>query len=249
MQIAPTHRFLALLYTELKKSVHSDPSLMQAGEKKTEEVVEPLSPKLKRCYLYIRNFTLRHQVAPARTQVAEHLKISVPTVTWYLRELEKRGWLTLMEGTQRGISLRRGRPLAVIAVERKLAPDEELTADDHVMEYLPEEIGRLLAPNAEVFLRIGEGGMPTPGFRPGDLVGMVRAEPQKGQITVGVESGRGRNPTLSAITVFSASGIRRSAGYEPIRGVRCVPGVRARPAARRVFAVGPPRSSARYSSR
>ena len=46
----------------------------------------------------------------------------------------------------------------------------------------------------------------------------------------GVESGRGRNP--KPITVFSASGTHRSAGYEPIRGERCVPGARARPPAR-----------------
>ena len=176
MRLVPTHQFLPLLYTEVMKSVHSAPTAWQAAEIEPEEDVEPLSPKLKRAYLYIRKYTRKNRVAPARTEIADHLDISVPTVTWYLRELEKRGWLTLMEGTQRGISLRTGRELAVIEVDRKLAPDEELIDDDHLMEYMPEEIGRLLAPTAELFLRIGEGGMPTPGFRPGDLVGMVRSE-------------------------------------------------------------------------
>ena len=185
MRLVPSHGFLRLLYTELLKSVHYEQPPLQAGTDPEEEV-EPLSPKLKRVYLYIRTFTLKHRVAPARTQIAEHMKISVPTVTWYLRELEKRGWLKLLEGTQRGISLMTGEPLPVLEVQRKLAPDDPLMADENIMEYLPEEIGKLWAPEATYFLRIGDrGGMETPGFQKGDLVGIQATdEPKAGRVAV-----------------------------------------------------------------
>ena len=180
MVIIPTHRLWSLVCSTIKCSIVSAEGTDQGETTMEDGTRKPLSDKMERVLGYIRTEIITTGVPPSRPQTAEALGLNVSTITWYLKELEKRGWLTLVKGSRRGISLAQSRRLPVVEPLETIGRDVPLLAERHIIEYMPELLVRAYAPNADFFMRIGSGSMDAPGYRTGDLVG-VRAthEPEE----------------------------------------------------------------------
>ena len=132
---------------------------------------------------FIRFFVLHRGLAPSRPEIAEAVGLNhVSNVGWHLQSLEKKGWLTVLPDTPRGIILNQTERLPVIEVDGPVPADEPLVAPQRIVEYMPELIAQCLAPSATYCLRIGQGGMLARGFATGDLVAIQATEnPRAGQ--------------------------------------------------------------------
>ena len=190
MVIVPTHKLWLLICSIVNCSIECAGGEGQGEATMDEGTRQPLTDKMERVLSYIRHEIITTGVPPSRPQAAKALDLNVSTITWYLKELEKRGWLTLRKGTRRGISLSQSRRLPVVEPLERLAPDMPLLAESHIIEYMPELLARSYAPAAEFFMRVGSSGsMEAPGYRPGDLIG-VRAwkepneDPNEGRAVV-----------------------------------------------------------------
>ena len=184
MVIIPTHKLWSVICSTAVRNAQFTEGADQERTTMEQDARKPLSDKIERVFGYIRNEIITTGVPPSRPQAAKALKLNVSTITWYLKELEKRGWLTLIKDSRRGISLAQSKRLPVVGPLKSIDPTVPLLADRNIIEYMPELLA--YAPNADFLMRIGESGsMEAPGYRPGNVVG-VRAtdEPKEGRVVV-----------------------------------------------------------------
>ena len=189
MRVTPNHELLDIFYSMICTSVR----LAQPADQVVQAVQNDrgtLSEKMDRVLTYVRTYLVSRGIPPTRQQIADNLGVSVTTVTWYLRELEKRGYLTLIKGARRAIVLAQAEPVPVVEPRGPIPPEMPLVADRFVVEYLPEVFARYWAPSADFFMRV-VGGMDLPGFRDGELVGIQKLvgtqnkdDPPRGRVAV-----------------------------------------------------------------
>ena len=181
--IRATRRVLTALYWNMCSSIGSGAGEEQEHEGRTV-TQEPLSPKARRVLGYLRRTQIERRLPATRRRMALDLGMSTTNAHWWVVELERLGYLERVSGQDRGIRIKQGDPVPIFEAPDEIASDTELWSDRHLVEYLPQIVASEWAPEAEVFLRIGAGGLETPGYRPGDVVGIRCSEPAKGRMGV-----------------------------------------------------------------
>ena len=139
------------------------------GEELTERQQEVLD--------HIREHIRKWGVPPSRTELTRSLKLtSGSAVAYHLGALERKGWIQLNPGMDRGIQLlREGTP--VFDPERlpEVAAGTPILADESkAILRVPEELSRQIHPQADFYVVVRGDSMSSVGYRTGDIIAIKR---------------------------------------------------------------------------
>ena len=116
-------------------------------------------------------------VPPSRTELARTLQlVSGSAVAYHLQALERKGWIQLNPGMDRGIQLlREGTP--VFDPERlpEVAAGTPILADESkAILRVPDELSRQIHPQADFYVVVRGDSMSSVGYRTGDIIAIKR---------------------------------------------------------------------------
>ena len=139
------------------------------GEELTERQQEVLE--------HIREHIREWGVPPSRTELTRSLKlVSGSAVAYHLQALERKGWIQLNPGMDRGIQLlREGTP--VFDPERlpEVAAGTPILADENkAILRVPDELARQIHPQADFYVVVRGDSMSSVGYRTGDIIAIKR---------------------------------------------------------------------------
>ena len=137
---------------------------------------------------HIREHIRKWGVPPSRTELTRSLKLtSGSAVAYHLGALERKGWIQLNPGMDRGIQLlREGTP--VFDPERlpEVAAGTPILADESkAILRVPENLSRQIHPQADFYLVVHGDSMDRVGYRSNDIVAVKRnPDPPDGEVVI-----------------------------------------------------------------
>ena len=137
----------------------------------------------------IRKHLRLRRVPPSRSELARELGVrQQSTVDQNLNALQKKGWVRLLPGVERGIQLlREGAPLLEPEELPEVSAGEPILAEEREPARLDDydSVANLFEGPPDYFLRVRGDSMDKVGFASGDVVAVQRErEPQQGDVVV-----------------------------------------------------------------
>ena len=137
---------------------------------------------------HIREHIRRWGVPPSRAELARSLGLSFGSaVNYHLGALERKGWVQLNRGRNRGIQLlREGKPLFDPERLPTVPAGTPMLADESkAVLQVPNELARQVHPQADFYVVVRGDSMSCVGYRSGDVVAVKRnPDPSDGDIVV-----------------------------------------------------------------
>ena len=148
-----------------------------------------LSPRQAQVLEIIRRHLKTRSVPPSRSEIAAELGLKhASAVDNHLNSLMKKGWLIRFPSVERGVKLlREGAPLYEQPAELlDIPPGRRMDGKEPKRVHDFDSVATLFQHPPDFFLRLQDDGMDLAGFRPGDVVAVVRGmEPKDGEVVVG----------------------------------------------------------------
>ena len=122
---------------------------------------------------------------PTRADICEHFDFRSPTAAEdHLRALEKKGVISILPGTSRGIRLLKKKKTLGLPLVGRVAAGEPILAEEHIEDYFEVNANRF-QPRAHYLLRVRGHSMRDIGILNNDLLAVHRTqEVRSGQIVV-----------------------------------------------------------------
>ena len=150
------------------------------GEELTERQQEVLD--------HIREHIRKWGVPPSRTDLTRSLKlVSGSAAAYHLHALERKGWIQLNPGMDRGIRLlREGTPVFDPDELPEVAAGTPILADERkAVMRVPDELARRLHPQADFYLVVHGDSMDLVGYKSNDIVAVKRnPKPTEGEVVI-----------------------------------------------------------------
>ena len=136
----------------------------------------------------IREHLAIWSVPPTRSELSSALGYKYPSaVDCHLRGLERRGWLRIVKGMDRGLQLlREGLPVFEPEQLHEVAAGEPLVVDESkAVLRIPDSISRRLHPRADWYVIVRGDSLDRVGIRDGDIVAIQQnPEPAEGDLVM-----------------------------------------------------------------
>ena len=126
---------------------------------------------------HIRKHVRKWGVPPSRTDLARTLElVSGSAVAYHLQALERKGWIQLNPGMDRGIQLlREGTPVFDPDRLPEVAAGTPILADESkAVMRVPDELSRQIHPQADFYVVVRGDSMSSVGYRTGDIIAIKR---------------------------------------------------------------------------
>ena len=162
-----------------------------------DELVNPCREKMRGTELterqqevldHIRNHIRTHGMPPSRSELGRTLKlVSKSAIAYHLQALERKGWIQLTPGLDRGIQLlREGTPVFDPDGLPEVAAGTPILADESKAAWrVPDDLAKRLHPQADFYVVVRGDSMSSVGYRSGDIVAVKRTpNPAQGDIVV-----------------------------------------------------------------
>ena len=137
---------------------------------------------------HIRAHLRRWGLPPSRSELAQSLGLSFGSaVNYHLEALERKGWIQLNRGKDRGIQLlREGTPVFdPRALPTVPAGTPTLVDESAAVVRVPDGVSRLIHPQADFYLIVQGDSMDRVGYRSDDIVAVRRnPEPNEGDVVI-----------------------------------------------------------------
>ena len=137
---------------------------------------------------HIREHLRRWGLPPSRSELTRSLGLASATaVNYHLRALERKGWIQLNRGKDRGIQLlREGTPVFDPDRLPEVAAGTPILADEsNAVVRVPDDVSRLIHPRADFYVMVHGDSMDRVGYRSGDIVAVKRnPEPDEGDVVI-----------------------------------------------------------------
>ena len=151
---------------------------------RTEELTERQQEVLG----HIREHVRKWGVPPSRTELARTLKlVSGSAVAYHLQALERKGWIQLNPGMERGIQLlREGTPVFDPEQFPEVVAGTPILADEtKAILRVPDDLARQIHPKANFYVVVRGDSMSCVGYRTGDIIAIKRtAEAFEGDVVM-----------------------------------------------------------------
>ena len=136
----------------------------------------------------IREHIKQTGVPPSRSELSRTLGLAHPSaVTYHLNALEKKGWIHLNRGMDRGIQLlREGTPVFDPRALPTVAAGTPTLADESTaLVRVPDGVSRLIHPQADFYVVVHGDSMDRVGYTSNDIVAVKRnPEPNEGDVVI-----------------------------------------------------------------
>lgn len=136
----------------------------------------------------IREHIDRTGVPPSRSELARSLGLAhAAGVAYHLNALEKKGWIAVRRGMDRGIQLlREGTPVFDVSSLPTVPAGTPALADESAaVVRVPDNVSRLIHPQADFYVIVNGDSMDRVGYRSGDIVAVKRnPEPGEGKVVI-----------------------------------------------------------------
>ena len=136
----------------------------------------------------IREHVERTGLPPSRSELARSLGLAhAAAVVYHLNALEKKGWIEVRRGMDRGIQLlREGTPVFdVNTLPTVPAGTPALVDESAAVVRVPDKVSRLVHPQADFYVIVDGDSMDQVGYRSGDIVAVKRnPEPGEGEVVI-----------------------------------------------------------------
>ena len=137
---------------------------------------------------HIREYVRQHGVPPSRADLGRSLKLlSVSAVAYHLHALERKGWIQINPGMDRGIQLlREGTPVFDLDQLPEVAAGTPILADESTaVMRVQEDLARQIHPQADFYLVVRGDSMSCVGYQTGDIIAVRRTpDASDGEIVV-----------------------------------------------------------------
>ena len=137
---------------------------------------------------HIREHIQRWGLPPSRSELARSLGLKFGSaVNYHLGALERKGWVQLNRGKDRGIQLlREGKPLFDPERLPTVPAGTPMLADESkAILQVPNELARQVHPQADFYVVVRGDSMSCVGYRSGDVVAVKRnPDPRDGDVVV-----------------------------------------------------------------
>ena len=144
---------------------------------RTEMRGEELTERQQEVLDHIREHIRKWGVPPSRTELTRSLKlVSGSAVAYHLHALERKGWIQLNPGMDRGIRLlREGTPVFDPDELPEVAAGTPILADESkAVMRVPDELARQIHPQADFYVVVRGDSMSSVGYRTGDIIAIKR---------------------------------------------------------------------------
>ena len=176
----------------VQSNLHSNGLYSEAPRSQCQALSTKMPKKLtdrqRRVLDCIRAHVAKRGVPPSRSELARELGYVFPSgANGHLDALERKGWIHINRGLDRGIRLlREGVPVFDASALPAVAAGEPMFADeDAAVMRIPEEVTRNIHPRADAYLRVQGDSMDELGYASGDLIALQRnPDPAEGEIVV-----------------------------------------------------------------
>lgn len=149
---------------------------------------EALTQRQHQVLEQIREHVQRCGVPPSRAELARSVGLAHPSaVNCHLGALQKKGWIHINRGMDRGIRLlREGAPVFDPEQLPAVAAGTPMLADDSkAILRVPDELAQQVHPRADFYLLVRGDSMDLAGYRSGDIVAVHRSpEPRDGDVVI-----------------------------------------------------------------
>lgn len=136
----------------------------------------------------IREHIERTGLPPSRSELAWSLGLAhAAAVVYHLNALEKKGWIDVRRGMDRGIVLLRGdTPVFDVSTLPTVPAATPTLADDTVAAFrVPGKLARRIHPQGDFYVTVNGDTMDRVGHRSGDIVAVKRnPEPAEGEVVI-----------------------------------------------------------------
>ena len=136
----------------------------------------------------IREHIRRWGMPPSRWELTRSLGLAFPSaVKTHLQALERKGWIQLTPGMDRGIQLlREGTPVFDPDQLPEVAAGTPLLADESkAIMRVPDELSRQIHPQADFYVVVHGDSMDRVGYRSNDIVAVKRnPDPPDGEVVI-----------------------------------------------------------------
>ena len=137
---------------------------------------------------YIREHLRRWGLPPSRSELTRSLGLASATaVNYHLRALQRKGWIQLNPGKDRGIQLlREGTPVFDPGRLPEVAAGTPMLGDESkAVLRVQDDLARQIHPQADFYLIVQGDSMDRVGFGSGDIVAVRRnPEPNEGDVVI-----------------------------------------------------------------
>ena len=137
---------------------------------------------------HIREHLRRWGLPPSRSELTRSLGLASATaVNYHLRALERKGWIQLNPGKDRGIQLlREGTPVFDPDELPEVAAGTPILADESKAVWrVSDDLAKRLHPQADFYLVVRGDSMSSVGYQSGDIVAVKRTpNPAEADIVV-----------------------------------------------------------------
>ena len=126
---------------------------------------------------HIREHLRRWGLPPSRSELTRSLGLASATaVNYHLQALERKGWIQLNRGRDRGIQLlREGTPVFDPEQLPEVAAGTPILADESkAIMRVPDELARQIHPQADFYVVVRGDSMSCVGYRTGDIIAIKR---------------------------------------------------------------------------
>lgn len=136
----------------------------------------------------IREYVERFGVPPSRGELAQSVGLTSATaIKTHLDALERKGWIEVKPGMDRGIVLlREGVPVFDVSTLPTVAAGTPALADETAAAFrVPGDLSRRIHPQADFYLVVQGDSMDRLGYRSGDIVAVKRnPDPGEGEVVI-----------------------------------------------------------------
>ena len=136
----------------------------------------------------IREHVEQTGLPPSRSELARSLGLAhAAAVVYHLNALEKKGWIEIRRGMDRGIQLlREGTPVFDVSTMPTVAAGTPALADDTAASFrVPGKLSKRIHPQADFYVIVNGDSMDRVGYRSGDIVAVKRnPEPGEGEVVI-----------------------------------------------------------------
>ena len=125
----------------------------------------------------IREHIRRRGMPPSRWELTRSLGLAFPSaVKTHLQALERKGWIQLTPGMDRGIQLlREGTPVFDPDELPEVAAGTPILADESKAAWrIPDDLAKRLHPQADLYVVVRGDSMSSVGYQSGDIVAVKR---------------------------------------------------------------------------
>ena len=136
----------------------------------------------------IREHVERTGLPPSRSELARSLGLAhAAAVVYHLNALEKKGWIEVRRGMDRGIQLlREGTPVFDVSTVPTVPAGTPALADDTAASFrVPGQLSKRIHPQADFYVIVNGDSMDRVGYQSGDIVAVRRnPEPGEGEVVI-----------------------------------------------------------------